>query len=61
MVAPFLWAGQKRQHARVKLSTVALERDQGGLGLMSIRLQVRALEGKVILWAISGEAHSLHF
>lgn len=44
---------------RVKLTTITLPKEKGGLVIISTRDQVRALAGKFILWAISIGNHPL--
>lgn len=44
---------------RVKFTTIIKHKSDGGLGMISIKFQVRALAGKIIVWAISDGTHPL--
>lgn len=55
-----LWVGDmETARHRVKLNIVELPKDRGGIGLISLIQQVRALASKLILWAITDEDHPL--
>lgn len=56
----FLWAGQllfARHH--VDFLTITLPKDRGGLGLLLLFDQVRALLGKLIVWTLAKRPHAL--
>lgn len=50
----FLWAGQKDStRNRVDAETITRSKKNGGLGVLSLSDQVRALVAKLILWALT--------
>jgi hypothetical protein len=56
----FLWAGQKyKAHPRVRLDNLIKRPAKGGVGLISLRAQVKSFAGKIILWTMSKGDHPL--
>lgn len=59
-VVQFIWQGQNPWgRSRVNLETLIKPKSDGGLGLISIPHQVRALAGGFITWALLEGAHPL--
>lgn len=60
VIVQFVWRGQNlRGRARVCSTTITKPRSRGGLGLISIPHQVRAMAGGFITWAIREGDHPL--
>lgn len=60
MIVKFIWRGQNPAgRARVNINTLTKPRNMGGLGLISIPHQVRALAGGFFTWAIKAGDHPL--
>lgn len=56
----FLWSGQgRRKRHRVSEYILFLLRQMGGLGVLSLQHQRRALAGKLVLWAMKPGVHPL--
>lgn len=59
-IVNFVWSGQgERARAKVKLSMITLSRQHGGLGLLLLPQQVRALAGSLFIWALQEGDHPL--
>lgn len=60
IIIHFLWAeAMDTMRHRVKLNTITMPNLQGGLGVISLREQVRALISKIILWALAASNRPL--
>jgi hypothetical protein len=52
-VTKFVWAAKKsKARHRISFSTICRPKREGGLGLISIPAQTRALSGRFIIWAL---------
>jgi hypothetical protein len=56
----FLWAGMKfKALPTVLLTNLYKEFKEGGIGLRSIREQVKCMAGNIIIWMVAGRDHPL--
>lgn len=60
IVKDFVWSGQdKDKRSRVDFLTLLKDLEEGGLALVSIKGQTIALLGKLLLWALQDDDHTL--
>lgn len=59
-IRTFVWSGQEdSQQSRVDYKTILLPKEEGGLGLISVKFQFFALVGGFILWTAEEGDHTL--
>lgn len=60
IVKDFIWSDQDEgKKARMEYMILLLSLEDGGLGLIPIKLQIIALAGKTTLWIVSYGDHTL--
>lgn len=59
-ITNFVWSGQvDYKKPRVNYKTILLLKEEGDMGLISVKLQFLALTGGFILWTIEDGDHTL--